>query len=127
MPATQIKSERLDALYAERVKVNEDSKKILDACDADKRPMSAEEQQQWDAMDARIQEIGDEIDRREKSAKRDAFLKQSRGRIVSPGDDPALEIDHGGPLKLSFGKNRNVVAAPGTREWRRGQHDAGNL
>lgn len=111
-------SERIKALLEERASTFEASKKILNLAESEKRPLSAEEKATLDKQDARIDEITDEVTRRERAAKVESELTKSRGRVTEP-----TQPDNGGksgaydkatPLTLQVGRH-SVELEPGTR------------
>jgi HK97 family phage major capsid protein len=78
-------------LIEERVKLFEQNKAILDKAAAEKRTLTAEEQQEYDRKDARITEIRGTLDRVAKQEAEERSLGESRGRqtetkIVKPGE-----------------------------------------
>ncbi|GAF79640.1 unnamed protein product, partial [marine sediment metagenome] len=105
---------RLKALYEERIKLHEDSKALLDAAEKEERGLTTEEATTWDKMNARIEEIGGDVDRREKQAKREDWLNESRGRVTEPATDYAPEGDQSRdpePVTLEFPAGRLGRAA----------------
>ncbi len=110
----------IQALIDERATAFTDSKKILDAAEKDKRPLSAQEKESLDKLDARIDEIGDEIKRREAADKREAELKKPLPRQADPGTtepvaSPAASAVAGQPLTLNTGRH-DFILQPGTPE-----------
>ena len=114
---------RLKALYEERVKLHEDSKGLLDVAEKEDRGLTTEEAATWDKMNARIEEIGGDVDRREKQAKREEWLSESRGRTTEPATSHTPEGSQGRdsqPVTIEFpaGKwgraARTVELEPGT-------------
>ena len=87
------------ALIEERVKLHEQNKALLDKANAEKRTLTAEEQKEFDAKDAKITEIRHTLDRAERSDAEKRALATTRGRQtetaiavqdVSPEADAAL-------------------------------------
>lgn len=107
----------LKMLYEERAKLDADSKKILDTGEKEERALTEDDRSAWDKMDARIAEIGEDIDRREAQATRTAKLSESRGRKTTP-DGPSHPDDAGSrapggersPADADPGKPSNVYA-----------------
>lgn len=117
---------RLKELVEERAKLDKDSRALLDAAEADKRELSAEEATQWDEMDRRISAIGTEVDRRERQAVRETKLDESMGRLTTPdgpGDDArraaiqdsAASADPAAPTVLKI-NGHDFSLKPGTPE-----------
>lgn len=105
----------LKELLDERAKLIADARKILDAADADNRPLSAEERQSYDRDEADIEKLSDEIDGRKKDAERRerherlAKLLQEPGARQTAPSAPGLKPGEpaggdGATLKLSFGR-----------------------
>jgi HK97 family phage major capsid protein len=110
--------DRLKALYEERCELDLASRKILDAPAGEDDGLTAEQQQEWDRMDARIAAITVDVDRREKQDKRETELSESRGRLATPTDPEAAgSSDDSGEFVLDCGRqNREVSLAAGTPE-----------
>lgn len=82
----------LKTLYEERAKLDADSKGILDTAEKEERSLTDDDKSAWDKMDVRINEITDEIARREAQTARSAELAKSLGRKTTP-DGPAHPDD----------------------------------
>jgi len=86
------------ALIEERVKLFEDNKALLDKADAEKRALTAEEQQTFDRRDNEITDIRKRLDNRAKVAAEERALGESRGRktedsIIPVEDSRAQDAD----------------------------------
>lgn len=104
----------IKTLIDERASVFEASKKVLNAAEAEKRPLSAEEKATLDAHDKRIDEITDEVTRRERNAKLEADLSKSRGRIADATDPiTSKNADPSEAITLKAGRH-DFVVEPGT-------------
>jgi HK97 family phage major capsid protein len=68
------------ALVEERIKLFEENKVLLDKGGAEKRTLTAEEQQEYDKRDARIREIRGTLDRVALQDAEERSLAESRGR-----------------------------------------------
>ncbi len=107
---------RLKERREERTRLTKACRDILDTAEQEERSLTAEEEQQWEKMDAEIEAIGAEIERHERQEAREAKLAESRGRRTTPegptaGDDP--ETKPGKPVTLEF-RGRKVELAPGS-------------
>ena len=78
-------SARLKELHEQVKDLDAKSKAITDKASSEKRNLTAEESAEWDRMDAEITATLSTIDREVKTAKRQAMLDESRGRLA---DDP---------------------------------------
>lgn len=72
-------------LIAERVKLHEDQKVILDKASSEKRTLTSEEQVEFDRMDTRMGEIRKTLDRIELHQAEERILSESRGRRTGTG------------------------------------------
>ncbi len=128
-------------LIEERVKLYEENKALLDRAAAEKRTLTAEEQQEYDRKDARISEIRATLDRQAKQDAEERALGESRGRQTDTvvtrgneiterdrdlafrvwalgGDEGALRMYHasgGASPAEAFEAARRVGLSPGTR------------
>ena len=71
-------SDTIKALREQRAQVWEQAKELNDKVSAEERDFSAEEQQQWDRMNAEMDEIGQKISLREEALEREKDLLNRR-------------------------------------------------
>ena len=76
------------ALYAERKTLVDENRKILDTADKAARVLTAEERQEMDKRDTRIEEISDHLDAVERQRKVEALLDQPEELAASPTPPP---------------------------------------
>lgn len=74
-------NEKLRELYAKRAALVKDSRKIIDAADAESRPMTAEERSKWEAINSDIDALQINIKDEERQAGLDALTRGQSGRI----------------------------------------------
>jgi HK97 family phage major capsid protein len=95
-------------LIEKRLKLNEDSKAILEKAKAEKRELTGEEQATFDQLHGEIQAIKATIDREALQEAEERALAESRGRKT----ETKVEID----------PNREVDASLAFRAWACGEH-----
>jgi len=79
-------NEKLRELYAQRAALVKRSRKILDAADAEKRSMTAEERSKWDEINEDIDSLAQQINDEERQAGLDALTRGKEGRLSDPAD-----------------------------------------
>lgn len=116
---------RLQELYDEMGTLGSASKALLKKAEADgNRPLTPEEDAEWNRMDARMDSIEREIAQREKQDKRDKFMNESRGR-VDLGSLNRGEPEDGTPMEFVVGTDRRekrpvkMAVEPGTPDFAR--------
>lgn len=117
---------RIQELITKRVELHEQSKKILDRAESEKRDLTAEETQQWDAMDADIGKLGDQIERIERQSRREAWLGESAGRkTISKADPDTPSLNEGdAAISLDFGRHhRNIEFSGSSPEGQRSKKE----
>lgn len=92
---------------------------LRDKAESEKRTLTAEERAEYDARDAEIEKIGDQIDLDTRHEKRKTAMKESLGRTTGSGAaSPLNDGDGKRPLKLSI-RGKDTVLKPGTPTYER--------
>lgn len=92
----------IQKLIAERIKIDKEQRELNDKALAEKRGFTAEEQEKWDKLDKRFNELSDDIDKAQQAEqdrlsrqgeleKRNKMLKQSQRGPTKP--DPTQDDD----------------------------------
>lgn len=82
-------------LLEKRVNLVNQAREILDAAENEKRNLTAEDEQRYDALMAEVDQVREDVDRRERVERETADLAGSNGRAVpaqQPGEQRAQEF-----------------------------------
>jgi len=107
-------------LQEKRAGIVAEARKLVDTADAEKRQMTAEEQQAWDKAMADVDSLAADIERRQRMEAAEKHLEQSAGRRTAPSDPNAGPEHREQPVKIEY-RGRSWELAPNTVEWRRAQ------
>lgn len=117
--------EALKELLDKRAKAWHDAKAILDKADAEKRELTAEENQTYERLEAEIDGLTAKIDARETGDRRRKKLSNLGDRMrdelprQTEPSQPGLSREHTGEALTFQLRGRTITIAPGSREHER--------
>ena len=83
-------------LRQNRAKLVADMRKLVDTADTEKRAMTGEEQGQWDKLNADVDTLKADIDKRERMESLDKEMAAPAGNAAPPHEERAMQVAGGG-------------------------------